>query len=79
MPTIADGARGFGALVASADTDGPIRRVPLLVLTGETALRPGLAVEAVRLAQDAGSVAHDVRPAANRVLYRCRLAAISNC
>lgn len=59
MPTIADGARGFGALVASADTDGPIRRVPLLVLTGSTALRPGLAVEAVRLAQDAAALLID--------------------
>ena len=55
VPAIASGARGFGALVTSADVDGPIRRVPLLVLVGST-LRPGLAVEAVRLAQDASAL-----------------------
>jgi adenylate cyclase len=55
VPAIAAVARGFGALVTSADVDGPIRRVPLLVLTGNT-LRPGLAVEALRLAQDASAL-----------------------
>jgi adenylate cyclase len=48
-------AMGLGALTAAADADGPIRRVPLLVLTGER-LRPGLAVELVRLAQGAGAL-----------------------
>ncbi|MBV9248458.1 MAG: adenylate/guanylate cyclase domain-containing protein [Acetobacteraceae bacterium] len=52
VPAVASGARGFGAIVVAADTDGPIRRVPTLVLAGGM-LRPGLAVEAVRLAQGA--------------------------
>jgi adenylate cyclase len=57
-PLVAAGAQGFGALVAAADADGPIRRVPLLVLAGEE-LRPGLAVEAVRLAQLAAGLLID--------------------
>ena len=57
-PAVAAGGRGFGALVTSADIDGPIRRVPLLVLAGDT-LRPGLAVEAVRLAQGASALLID--------------------
>jgi adenylate cyclase len=51
-PVLADAAQGIGALVAAADPDGPIRRVPLIVLAGNQA-RPGLAVEAVRLAEKA--------------------------
>jgi adenylate cyclase len=51
-PALADAVQGLGALVEAADPDGPIRRVPLLVLTGETP-RPGLAVEIVRVAQGA--------------------------
>ena len=51
-PGVAAGALGFGALVMAADADGPIRRVPLLVLAGNVS-RPGLAVEAVRLSQSA--------------------------
>jgi adenylate cyclase len=51
-------AQGLGALAAAADADGPIRRVPLLVLTGER-LRPGLAVELVRLAQGAAALVID--------------------
>ncbi len=57
-PVLADAAQGFGALVAAADPDGPIRRVPLLVLAGGVA-RPGLAVELVRLAQGAGALLID--------------------
>jgi adenylate cyclase len=57
-PVVAAGAQGFGALVAAADPDGRIRRVPLLVLAGKE-LRPGLAVEAVRLAQRAGELVID--------------------
>lgn len=49
VPAVAAGARGFGALVAEADPDGPIRRVPLLVLAGGT-VRGSLAVETARLA-----------------------------
>ena len=55
LPELADAAQGFGALVAAADPDGPIRRVPLLVLAGGV-VRPGLAVELVRLAQGAGAL-----------------------
>jgi adenylate cyclase len=57
-PALADAAQGIGALVAAADPDGPIRRVPLLVLAGAT-VRPGLAVEAVRLAQGASALVID--------------------
>jgi len=46
---LVDAAAGFGALVMAADTDGPIRRVPLLV-AADGAARPGLAVEAVLIA-----------------------------
>ena len=52
-PVIAASAQGFGALVASADADGLIRRVPLLLLVGDR-LRGGLAVETVRVAQRSG-------------------------
>ena len=33
---LADAAQGMGALVAAADPDGPIRRIPLMVMTGAT-------------------------------------------
>jgi adenylate cyclase len=55
---IADAAQGFGALVTAADADGPIRRVPLLVIAGGV-VRPGLAVEVIRLAQGAGALLID--------------------
>jgi adenylate cyclase len=58
IPTLAAAAQGFGALVAAADADGPIRRVPLLVMAGGV-VRPGLAIEAVRLAQGAGALQID--------------------
>jgi adenylate cyclase len=57
-PALADAAQGLGALVAAADPDGPTRRVPLLALAGGK-LRPGLAVEAIRLAQGAGTLLVD--------------------
>ena len=79
LPVLADAAQGFGALVAAADPDGPIRRVPLLVMAGGI-VRPGLAVEAVRLAQDAGALMIDSgRPAACRRPCRCRLAKTRRC
>jgi adenylate cyclase len=56
--TLLAAAQGLGALVAAADADGPIRRVPLLVLSRGT-LRPGLAVEVVRLAQGAAALLID--------------------
>ena len=60
IPTLANAAQGIGALVAAADPDGPIRRVPLLVLAGAT-VRPGLAVEAIRLAKGAAALVIDAR------------------
>jgi adenylate cyclase len=59
-PALAAAAQGFGALAVTADGDGPIRRVPLLVLADGT-LRPGLAVEMVRLTQGAGALLVDAR------------------
>ncbi len=58
IPVLADAAQGFGALVAAADPDGPIRRVPLLVLAGNM-VRPSLAIETVRLAQGASALMID--------------------
>lgn len=58
VPPLADAARGFGALAVAADADGPIRRVPLLVLSGGV-LRAGLAVEMIRLAQEASALLID--------------------
>jgi adenylate cyclase len=52
---LADAVQGLGTLALAADADGTIRRVPLLVLTGDR-LRPGLAVELVRLAQGASQL-----------------------
>jgi adenylate cyclase len=57
-PELVDVAQGLGALVTAADADGPIRRVPLLLQAGGVA-RPGLAVELVRLAQQAGALLVD--------------------
>jgi adenylate cyclase len=54
-PTLADAATGFGALAMAADPDGPIRRVPLLVMAEGTA-RPGLAVELILRAREAGAL-----------------------
>ncbi len=59
-PGLADAAQGLGALVEAADGDGPVRRVPLLVLTGDT-LRAGLAVEIVRVAQAADALLIDAQ------------------
>ena len=60
IPVLANAAQGFGALVLAADPDGPIRRVPLMVLAGSV-VRPGLAIETVRLAQGAGALVIDPR------------------
>ena len=53
-PVLLDQAKGLGALSLPGDADGTVRRVPLLVMVGDT-LRPGLAAEAVRLAQRASA------------------------
>lgn len=58
FPILADAAQGIGALVAAADRDGPIRRIPLLVMTGGV-VRPSFAVEAVRMAQEAATLMID--------------------
>ncbi|HET6198627.1 MAG TPA: adenylate/guanylate cyclase domain-containing protein [Acetobacteraceae bacterium] len=58
VPLLVDAAQGLGALVAAADPDGPTRRVPLMVMAGKK-LRPGLAVEAVRLALGVGTLLVD--------------------
>lgn len=51
-PGLAEAAPGAGALSLPGDEDGMVRRVPLLVVAaGE--VRPGLAVEALRLASGA--------------------------
>jgi adenylate cyclase len=52
---LVNAAAGFGALVMAADTDGPIRRVPLLVAT-DGVLRPGLAAEAVLIADEGATL-----------------------
>jgi adenylate cyclase len=54
-PQIAAAATGLGLLSIDADVDGRVRRLPLLVLTDESA-RPGFAVEMVRLLQQAGNL-----------------------
>jgi adenylate cyclase len=53
-PVLAAGARGNGVIALAGDADGLIRRVPLLVATA-TGPRPGLALEAVRVAGGAAS------------------------
>ena len=58
LAELATAAQGLGALVSAADPDGPIRRVPLLVLVGDT-LQPGLAVEAMRVAEGATALLID--------------------
>ena len=76
IPVLANAAQGFGALVLAADPDGPIRRVPLMVLAGSV-VRPGLAVETVRLAQGAGALLIDRRGMLHR--WRPRRAAWQRC
>ena len=49
-PVLADAAAGVGALVMDADSDGPIRRLPLLVMANGI-VRPGLAVETMLIAR----------------------------
>jgi adenylate cyclase len=57
-PLLIGAAAGFGALVMAADPDGPVRRVPLLVMADGLA-RPGLAVEAILLARASGALMID--------------------
>lgn len=61
VAVLAEAAHGLGTLSLPGDSDGLVRRVPLLVATGG-ALRPGLALETVRLAQAAGSYLVESEP-----------------
>ena len=57
-PAIAAAASGFGIMALPGDNDGRIRHAPLLV-SAAGQLRPGLAVELVRLATDSGAYVVD--------------------
>ena len=61
-PLLIDATKGLGALSLPGDADGKIRRVPLLVGAGE-ATRPGLALEAVRLARQSPAYSVELRTA----------------
>jgi len=59
--SLAAAAAGNGIISLPGDADGKVRRVPLLVAVGAT-LRPGLAVETVRVAQDASALILEADP-----------------
>jgi adenylate cyclase len=61
IPPLVEATRGLGALSLPGDADGKVRRVPLLVGTGD-ATRPGLALEAVRLFQRSPAYSVDSGP-----------------
>lgn len=61
MPPLVGATKGLGALSLPGDADGKIRRVPLLVGTGDTT-RPGLALEAIRLFQRSPAYTVDSGP-----------------
>jgi len=61
LPPLIDATKGLGALSLPGDADGTIRRVPLLVGAGD-ATRPGLALEAVRLAKQSPAYSLDSEP-----------------
>jgi adenylate cyclase len=65
-PQIAAAATGLGLLSMDADVDGRVRRLPLLAVTDVSA-RPGFAVEAVRLLQQAGNLIVEVAPPRLRI------------
>jgi adenylate cyclase len=54
LADLVDHASGLGGLALPGDGDGMVRPVPLLVGVGDR-VRPGLAAEAVRLAQEASA------------------------
>ena len=54
LPLIAQAAAGTGFVTLQGDDDGIVRRVPLVAIQGGKPV-PGLALEAVRVALDAGS------------------------
>ncbi len=53
LPVLEQAAAGTGALTFEPDTDGVVRKVPLLLALGEQ-VRPSLVAEALRVAQRAG-------------------------
>jgi len=53
LPALEQAAAGTGALTFEPDTDGVVRKVPLLLALGEQ-VRPSLVAEALRVAQRAG-------------------------
>ncbi len=55
LPALEQAATGNGSLTLSGDSDGIIRKAPLLVRQGEQIL-PSLSLEALRVAQGAGSI-----------------------
>lgn len=66
LPIIEGAGRGFGALSIAGDANNSVRRVPLLVLVGGD-VRPGFAVEVVRLAVEASSFILDTPPPRLRI------------
>lgn len=58
IPELADAAAGLGILALPGDGDGRIRSVPLLAMAGDN-LRPGLAIEMVRIAAGNGTYVLD--------------------
>jgi adenylate cyclase len=66
LPMIAAAGRGFGAMVLAADANGAVRRVPLLVAIGRH-LRPGFAVEMLRVNYEASSFILDTAPPRLRI------------
>jgi len=66
VPVIAAAGRGFGAMVIAGDANGAVRRVPLLVaISGH--LRPGFAVEMLRVNYEAASFILDSAPQQLRI------------
>lgn len=61
-PALASEAAGAGTLSLPGDEDGLVRRVPLFVIVGD-AIRPGLALEALRLASGASGYLLSGNPA----------------
>ena len=55
LPQFVEAASGTGSLMVEGDADGIIRRAPLLFRQGDQIL-PALSVEALRVAQGAGSI-----------------------
>ncbi|MGB8401848.1 CHASE2 domain-containing protein [Bradyrhizobium sp.] len=61
LSPVIEAAAGLGVLSLPGDADGKVRRVPLFVGVGDT-LRPGLALEAVRLLHQASSYIVESQP-----------------